>query len=136
MLDRFPNPKAANADLPSMLSRAVAAFELEHVDSGDPSVAVVVLSGELDLTNVGGLIEELDGAVSDRALVLDLNRLLFLDSAALHGLFRLARSRPEGGLAVVIEPEAPVASTLAIVDFRQVATVARSRDEARAALAP
>jgi hypothetical protein len=52
----------------------------------------------------------------------------------LHGLFLLARSRAQAGLAVVIEPGAPVASTLAIVDFRQVAAVARSRDEARAAL--
>jgi len=119
-----------------MLCRAVAAFELEHVDSGDPTVAVVALSGELDLTNVGDLIEELDRAAADRALVLDLNRLLFLDSAALHGLFVLARSRAQAGLAVVIEPGAPVASTLAIVDFRQVATLARSRDEARAALVP
>jgi hypothetical protein len=36
----------------------------------------------------------------------------------------------------VIEPGAPVATTLAIVDFRAVATVARSRDEACATLVP
>jgi anti-anti-sigma regulatory factor len=97
---------------------------------------VVVLSGELDLANVGGFIAELDGVAVDRALVLDLNRLLFVDSAALHGLFRLARSRTETGLAVVLEPGAPVATTLGIVEFRAVATVARSRDEACAALVP
>jgi anti-anti-sigma factor len=117
-----------------MLCRAVAAFALEHLDSGDPSVALVVLSGELDLTNVHGLIAELEVAAADRPLVLDLNRLLFLDSAALHGLFRLARSRTASGFAVVIESGAPVATTLAIVDFRAVATVARSRDEDCAAL--
>jgi anti-anti-sigma factor len=107
----------------------VGAFALEHVDLDDPAIAVAVLSGELDLTNVGELVEELEDLTAGRALVLDLNRLLFIDSAALHALFRLARSRAGEGLAVVIEPGAPVAATLAIVDFRQAATVVESRDE-------
>ncbi|HEX5028053.1 MAG TPA: STAS domain-containing protein [Gaiellaceae bacterium] len=108
----------------------MGAFALEHVDLDDPAIAVAVLSGELDLTNVGELVEELEDLTAGRALVLDLNRLLFIDSAALHALFRLARSRAGEGLAVVIEPGAPVAATLAIVDFRQAATVVESRDEA------
>jgi anti-anti-sigma factor len=114
----------------------VGSIELERVDHDDPAVAVVALSGELDLTNVGKLVEELEEAATDRALILDLNRLLFLDSAALHALFELARTRGASGLALVIDPSAPVASTLAIVDFRQAAPVVGSRDEARAALVP
>ena len=114
----------------------MGAFDLEHIEAGEAAVAVVELSGELDLTNVEELVEELEEAAADRALVLDLNRLLFLDSAALNALFGLARVRGVKGLAVVIDPSAPVASTLAIVDFRQAATMASSRHEACAALVP
>jgi anti-anti-sigma factor len=112
----------------------VGSFELEHLEAGEPKVAYVAVGGEIDLTNADELVEQLDALSAGRPLVLDLNRLVFLDSAALHRLFDLARERGAGGLAVVIEPGAPVAATLEIVEFRKAASVTASVDDARAAL--
>jgi anti-anti-sigma factor len=114
---------------------AVASFELEHVADGDPEVAIVAVAGELDLSNADELVEQLATAASGRPLVIDLNRVLFIDSAALHRLFEVARERGAGGLALVAEPNAPVARTLEIVQFGRAATVATSVSEACAALA-
>ena len=110
-------------------------FELEYLEESDPRLAVVALVGELDLTNADALVEQLEAMAAGRPLVLDLNRVLFLDSAALHGLFRVARVRGRDGFAIVIEPTSPVATTLEIVDFRRAATVVPSRDDAVTALA-
>ncbi len=117
-----------------ILCAAVDSFELEYVEEHDPHVAFIALVGELDLTNADALVEQLDAIAAGRALVLDLNRLLFLDSAALNGLFRVARIRGRDGFAIVIEPSSPVATTLEIVDFRRAATVVPSRDDAVTAL--
>jgi anti-anti-sigma factor len=113
----------------------VGSFELEHLEEGDSDIALVALIGELDLTSADELLEQLEEAAAGRPLVVDLSRVLFLDSAALHGLFRVARDRGPGGLAIVIEPTAPVAATLEIVDFRKAATVVSSRKQAQTALA-
>jgi len=112
----------------------VASFEFEHVQEGDPEVAVVAVAGELDLTNSDELVERLATAAAGRPLVVDLNRVLFIDSAALHRLFGVARDIGSDRLAFVAEPTAPVARTLEIVEFHRAATVAGSVDEARAAL--
>ena len=113
----------------------MSSFELEYVEDGDSELATVALVGELDLTNSDELVEQLERFAAGRPLVIDLNRLLFLDSAALHGLFRIARERGSGGLAVVIDPSAPVAPTLEIVEFRRAATVVATREQAGSALA-
>jgi anti-anti-sigma factor len=113
----------------------VASFELEHVADGDPEVAIVAVAGELDLSNADELVEQLAAAASGRPLVIDLNRVLFIDSAALHRLFEVARERGSAGLALVAEPNAPVARTLEIVQFGRAATVATSVGEACTALA-
>ena len=97
--------------------------------------AYIAVSGELDLTNADGLAERLDElANGDGPLVLDLSRVVFIDSAAIHRLFRIARDRAPGTLAFVVEPTAPVAATLEIVEFGRAATVAASLAEARASL--
>jgi stage II sporulation protein AA (anti-sigma F factor antagonist) len=105
----------------------VTPYELEVRQEGDATV--VDLSGELDLTNVVDLEGRLD-ALAGRRLVLDLNRVTFLDSAALHMIFRVARRhetrRP---LSICLEPTAPVARTLAIVRMDEVATVSSTIDE-------
>ena len=51
------------------------------------------VAGELDLTNARDMEERLEAVAvaNGQALVLDLNRLVFIDSAALHVLFRTAR---------------------------------------------
>ena len=114
---------------------AVASFELEQVQDGDPEVAVVAIAGELDLSNADDLVEQLGTAAAGRPLVVDLNRVLFIDSAALHRLFGVARERGFDRLALVADPGAPVARTLEIVQFHRAATVAASVSDARAALA-
>lgn len=87
----------------------------------------VDLSGELDLTNARELELRLDEAApADVALVLDLTRVSFIDSAALHVLFKLARRRGPERLAIVIEPTSWVARTLAIAGLESVATVRKS----------
>jgi anti-anti-sigma factor len=112
----------------------VATFELDQIADVGSGVTLVALAGELDLTNVDDLESELERVTNGGPIVLDLNRLVFVDSAALHRLFRLVRKRGAGGVAFVIERTAPVAGTLAIVELGRAATVASTREEALAAL--
>ena len=111
----------------------MATFELAF-EADDSGVALVALAGELDLTNVDDLEEELRAVTNGRPLVLDLNRLVFIDSAALHRLFRMVRERGARAVAFVIEPTAPIARTLSIVELGRAATVVPTRPEAVAAL--
>lgn len=111
----------------------MSSFELEHLQD-DPDVAVVAVAGELDLSNADDLAEQLDAAAAGRPLVVDLNRILFIDSAALHRLFVVARESGAGRLALVAEANAPVARTLEIVQFQRAAIVASSVTEACAAV--
>lgn len=102
----------------------MSAYELEIAESGADTV-VVALAGELDLTNAREVEERLSRSVQNGSkLVLDVNRVSFIDSAALHVLFRLARVLGPGMLTVVVGPTAPVARTLEIVGVPDVMTVA------------
>jgi len=112
----------------------VATFGLEHVAERDAEVTLVALTGELDLTNVDDLDARLAALSNGLPLVLDLSRLVFVDSAALHRLFRIVRGRGVGGVAFVIEPTAPVAATLAIVELGRAAPLVATREAAVAAL--
>ena len=113
----------------------MSTYELEHHEPDESGVDVVALAGELDLTNASGLEQRLETEVpSDAALVVDLNRVVFIDSAALHCLFRLARARGSSRLALVVEPMAPIARAVEIVDLGQAVTVAPTLEAARAAL--
>ena len=113
----------------------MASFELEQIQDGDPEIAVVAVAGDVDLSNADDLVERLGAAAAGRPLVVDLNRVLFIDSAALHRLFGVARESGAGRLAVVAEPTAPVARTLEIVQFNRAAVVAASVADACEALA-
>ncbi len=95
----------------------------------EPGVTVVVLSGELDLTNARDAEHRL-GDTDEQRLVLDLTRVTFLDSAALHMIFRLARRHSATHpLGICIDPGAPIARTLAIVGLHEVAVVRPTLDE-------
>jgi anti-anti-sigma factor len=100
----------------------MATFALEPQETEDDLVHVEVV-GELDLTNVKdferqlGELEPGDSA----ALLLDLNRVVFIDSAALHALFRLSRRLGRERFGIVLAPTAPIARTLAIVGLSQAA---------------
>ena len=99
-------------------------YELEVREPAADGSAVVGLSGELDLTNAAHAERRLDEAAGENALILDLNGVTFIDSAALHMLFRLARRKGDAQrLGIVLERAAPVARTFEIVGIDAVTTV-------------
>jgi anti-anti-sigma factor len=115
----------------------VTSYELEMRETDLGDVALAELSGELDLTNAEELerrLGEVSAAAS--AVILDLNRIQFLDSAALHVLFNLARRLVEEGrgLGLVLGPEAPIAKTISIVSLGELATVRPTLEEVLAEL--
>jgi len=91
---------------------------------------IVDIAGELDLTNAEDVERRLEALSSDTsALVLDVNRVLFIDSAALHVLFRTARRLGKERFGLVLDPNGALARTLEIVRISEVATLAGSPDE-------
>jgi anti-anti-sigma factor len=113
----------------------MTSYELEQRPTPDPSLVLVEATGELDLTNAHEVEERLEelAASNGTRLALDLNRVVFIDSAALHVLFRTARRLGRERFAIVLDPSAAVARTLAIIGFSEVATIAESPDELAAA---
>lgn len=106
------------------------------VQDGQTDCVLVELSGELDLTNAADVERRLEDLAGDR-LILDLNRVTFLDSAALHMLFRTSRRVGSAHrLGIVLEPSALVARTLAIVGMQEVASISPTLDELVAADIP
>lgn len=97
----------------------------------DPNGVVLALAGELDLTTAQELGERLDslGSSDSSPIFLDLSRVTFIDSAALHVLFRAARQLGSKRFGLVVEPEAAIARTLDIVGISAVATVAESVED-------
>lgn len=90
-------------------------FDAQVRKHTDERVRLVDVSGELDLTNTHEFEARMDAlAEGDRILLLDLNRVLFVDSAALHALFRIARAQGPGRFGLVLEPSAAIARTLQI----------------------
>jgi anti-sigma B factor antagonist len=115
----------------------VTSYELEVRETDLGNATLAELSGELDLTNADELERRLDELAADSsALVLDLNGVEFLDSAALHVLFGLARrSASEArGFGLVLGSEAPVARTLSMVNFGEVAPVRPTLEDVLAGL--
>ena len=107
----------------------MSTYELE-LSATAAGAVVASLSGELDLTNARELEERLrDAAPPEALLVVDLNRLVFIDSAALHVLFKLARDRGRERLSLVVEPTAAVARTLDIVGMKDAVRITHSLDE-------
>jgi len=102
-------------------------LELRKAAAG---VVVASLTGELDLTNARELEERLDEAAATEALlVVDINRVVFLDSAALHVFFRLSRHRGDNRLVLLMEPNAAVSRTLDIVRMKDAVRVVPSLDD-------
>ena len=114
-------------------ARAMPPFELDPQETDDPDVQHVSISGELDLTNARELEDRVaELAAGERSLVvLDLNRVVFIDSAALHVLFRTART---GRIGIVLSPTAPIARTVEIVGLSGATVVAESVDDVLTAI--
>ena len=104
----------------------MAAYELELRETTVEGLALAELQGELDLTNAEDLERRLLRVFVDApGLVIDLNRVTFLDSAALHVLFRVGRDLAADGKAygIVLDPSAPVAKTVEMVRLEDSARI-------------
>jgi anti-anti-sigma factor len=114
----------------------MTSYELERRETDDSSVVLVVVAGELDLTNARELEEQIETLPGEngKSLLIDLNRVVFIDSAALHVLFRTARRLGKDRFGLLYEPTAAVSRTLAIVGLPKVATSGSSREELMALL--
>jgi anti-anti-sigma factor len=109
----------------------MSVYELELDESQVGGCVVAALSGELDLTNARELEERLADASRSDLLVVDLNRVAFIDSAGLHVLFKLARQLGSDGLVLVLDPEAAISRTFDIVGMRDAVRVVDSLDQVR-----
>jgi anti-anti-sigma factor len=108
----------------------VTAYELELRATEEQGIALVEASGELDLTNAADVEQRLDELASGAgALVLDLNGVSFIDSAALHMFFRIGRLRGVAGFGIVLDPTATIARTLDIVGLDNLVSVRASYSE-------
>ncbi|MGH3135614.1 MAG: STAS domain-containing protein [Gaiellaceae bacterium] len=115
----------------------MTSYEFAVLETVDPTIAVVEIAGEIHLTNAPELESRLeDAAAGRRGLVVELNRVSFIDSAALHVFFRTARRLTRERFGVVLDPAAAVARTLTIVGLPDVVTLRGSIEEACADLAP
>jgi anti-anti-sigma factor len=114
----------------------MATYELDRIELGESGIAHFALSGELDLGNADELARRLDDLTNGHlAIVLDLTRVAFIDSAAIHRLFRIARGRGPLAVAFLVEPASPIAATLEIAGLGRAAPVAATLEEAKTALA-
>ena len=102
-----------------------AAAEIAVERNGDAIVAG--LAGEVDMTNAEYVRDELTAVVPHEAhaLVVDLSRTQYLDSAAIEVLFELSRrlGRRRQQLRLVVPPTSPLTSLLTLTDVGSVATV-------------
>ena len=137
-LRRRLSSRAALADGPAEDRSAEGAATLAL--SRERSVTVARLEGEVDLAVVADLAPARAAAVrdSDRGLVLDLDRVCYLDSAGLHLLHDASRTLAARGqaLRVVVAPDAPVLRLLELVDIAQTVSLDASVQAAVDALAP
>jgi anti-anti-sigma factor len=109
---------------------AVTGLDFVLVASNHPGLAIARLDGEIDLTNAGDLSERLAELASTSMLVLDLKHVSFIDSAALHCLFRVAKERGKSRFALVVDPTSPIHRTFEIVRFERAAPIVPEIEDA------
>jgi anti-anti-sigma factor len=116
----------------------MTSYELARRMIDVPGTVVADASGELDLTNARHLEERLgEIATNGERLVLDLNRVTFVDSAALHALFRTAGKLGDGRFGIALAPAAALMRTLTIVGMTDAVPVrATAEDVAQLLAAP
>jgi anti-anti-sigma factor len=94
---------------------------------------VVRLEGELDKLGVEDVRRSLDRIAEAGPVVLDLDRVAFIDSAGLHALFALGRL-PGSRIAVAVADKSPTARVIALVRLGDMLPVRESIEEAVSAL--
>lgn len=105
-------------------------LELDRPDARP--VVVARLVGELDLATVGEAGPQVLAAAGNDSLVLDLAGLTFLDSAAVHLLFRLVKRFHDRGrqLVFVVPADSPASRVVQVIDLAAAAPVVPTRDAA------
>jgi anti-sigma B factor antagonist len=110
--------------------QAVTSFELEARDVRDPATRHLLVAGELDLTNAGELETAVaEAAVDGHAIALDLSEVTFVDSAALHALFRTSRSLGPHGFGLVVPTGSPLERAFDIVGLPKLVPVRPTLEE-------
>jgi anti-anti-sigma factor len=109
----------------------IGLFSADRVSAGDGAL-VVALQGELDLAAVEALREAI-GAVADTAgVILDLERVTFVDSSGLRELLAAEAACQESGIGLVIAAAPP--QLLRLLDLTGTRDTLRLVDERAAAL--
>lgn len=107
-------------------------LELELDRPNGRPVVVARLVGELDLATVADAGPQVLAAAGNDSLVLDLAGLTFLDSAAVHLLFRLVKRFHDRGreLVFVVPAGSPASRVVEVIDLAAAAPVVPSSEEA------
>lgn len=109
---------------------------LEIERSRSDGLDVLVVEGELDIATAPRMIASLNEALAegDRPLVVDLTRVLFMDSTGLALLINARRRavRSRRGFAIVC-PDGPISRVFEIADMVRSLRVCPDRESARRA---
>ena len=100
--------------------------QLEAAVAAGPSGPVITLTGESDLMSAGELSALLSGQLAGGTaeLTIDASGLRFADSASIRALLLAARTlRERGGRLVLLHPQRPVATMLALLGAGQMFTI-------------
>jgi anti-sigma B factor antagonist len=101
----------------------------------EPNVAVIALTGEVDLHTCPELKDELLGVIGDGAthVVVDLTETTFIDSTGLGVLIRgVERLTTEGGHLAVVCVDPNMVKVFEVTGLDRVFTIYATRDEALA----
>jgi anti-sigma B factor antagonist len=103
----------------------------------DGDIPIAAVDGEIDGSNVGELAERVHAMLTNRtqALVVDLARTRYVDSAGINLLFSLGAEldQRQQRLLLVVPPSSPVARMLAITGVDATVATYPTRDAAIAA---
>lgn len=97
--------------------------------TGGDGVSILVVDGEIDLSNADELEQGLRAAAGAQRLIVDLTLCTYIDSSGLNALVRATHgSGHQGAVAVVARPE--TRRILEIAGLEELFEVYASRDEA------
>lgn len=95
----------------TMVAMSHTMIEAQRTDDGE---ALLVLSGDVDLSSVGVLWDVAAGALAGRPqrLVVDMSAVTFLNSSVLGTLIRVQSAAAEKGIDVVLRRPTPIVQRL------------------------
>jgi anti-anti-sigma factor len=107
------------------------------VEERHGDIPVAAVEGEIDSSNVQELAERVHGMLTNRteALVIDLERTRYIDSAGINLLFTLSSEldQRQQRLHIVVAPTSPIARMLSITGLDATVATHSSREAALAA---